>query len=132
MTRFFVGRTSDIPEGKMIHIQIDKKKKKDILIANVRGHYYATSNICTHQGAKLHEGQLKDNELICPWHGARWDVTTGRMIIFPEKLKSLRKFKVIVENDNLYLEDQVIRGYYIIEEIICFLCRLVRNPTQSS
>ena len=132
MTRVFVGRTLDIPEGKMIHMQIDKKKKKDILIANVRGHYYATSNICTHQGAKLHEGQLKDNELICPWHGARWDVTTGRMIIFPEKLKSLRKFKVIVENDNLYLEDQVIRGYYIIEEIICFLRRLVRNPTQSS
>lgn len=104
MTRVFVGRTTDIPEGKMIHMQIDNKKK-DILIANIRGHYYATSNICTHEGAELHEGELKNNyELVCPWHGARWDVTTGRMIMFPEKLKSLRKFKVIVENDNLYVE----------------------------
>jgi 3-phenylpropionate/trans-cinnamate dioxygenase ferredoxin component len=60
MTRVFVGKTSDIPEGKIIHIQIDKKKK-DILIANVRGRYYATSNICTHEGAKLHEGKTTMN-----------------------------------------------------------------------
>ena len=70
--------------------------------------------------------------MICPWHGARWDVTTGKMILFPKKLKSLSKFKVIVENDNLYLEDQVIRDYCIMKEIICFLRRLVRNPTRSS
>lgn len=105
MARVFVGRTSDIPEGGILHIQIDKKKKKDILIANVRGRYYATSNICTHEGAKLHEGKLNNNELICPWHGARWDVTSGKMILFPEKLKPLRSFKVIVQNDDLYIED---------------------------
>ena len=103
MTRFFVGRTSDIPEGKMIHLQIDKKK--DILIANVGGNYYATSNICIHAGAKLHEGKLINNELICPWHGAQWDVTSGKMILFPQKLKSLRSFKVIVENDSVYVEE---------------------------
>jgi nitrite reductase/ring-hydroxylating ferredoxin subunit len=104
MTRVFVGRTSDIQEGGILHIQIDKKRK-DILIANVGGGYYATSNICTHEGAKLHEGKLNNNELICPWHGARWDVTSGKMILFPEKLKSLRSFKVIVQNDDLYIED---------------------------
>ena len=132
MTRVFVGRTLDIPEGKMIHMQIDKKRKMDILIANVRGRYYATSNICNHEGAKLHEGKLNNNELICPWHGARWDVTSGKVILFPEKLKSLHSFKVIVENDNLYVEDQVIRHYSIMKEMICFLSRLVRNPTRSS
>jgi 3-phenylpropionate/trans-cinnamate dioxygenase ferredoxin component len=103
MARLFVGKTSDIPEGKMIHIQI-YKKKKDILIANVGGRYYAVSNICTHEGAKLHEGKLNNNQLICPWHGARWDVTSGKMILFPEKLKSLTSFKVIIENDDLYIE----------------------------
>jgi len=100
MARLFVGKTSDIPEGKMIHIQIHKQKK-DILIANVGGRYYAVSNICTHEGAKLHEGKLNNNQLICPWHGARWDVTSGMMILFPEKLKSLTCFKVIIENDDL-------------------------------
>ena len=127
-----MGKTSDIEEGKMIHIEIGKKNnKKDALIANIRGRYYATSNICTHEGAKLHEGKLINNELICPWHAAKWDVTTGRMIRFPEKLKPLRKFNVIVENDNLYIEE-VVRGYRILKRISYVLHRLVRNPTRSS
>jgi nitrite reductase/ring-hydroxylating ferredoxin subunit len=47
MTRFFVGKTSDIPNGKIIHIMIDKKK--DILVVNIGGNYYAVSNICSHE-----------------------------------------------------------------------------------
>jgi nitrite reductase/ring-hydroxylating ferredoxin subunit len=102
MTRFFVGRTSDIPHGKIIHMMIDKKK--DILVANIRGKYYAVSNICTHEDARLHEGRLTGKELVCPWHGAKWDVTTGKLILFPEKLKSLRSFKVSIENESVYVE----------------------------
>ncbi|MFY9795012.1 MAG: Rieske 2Fe-2S domain-containing protein [Candidatus Nitrosopolaris sp.] len=101
-TRVFVAKTSDIPEGKMIHVRIDKKK--DILIANIAGNYYATNNICTHEGAKLHEGRLDGKEVTCPWHGAKWDVTTGKMILFPEKLKALVSFKLSLENGNVYVE----------------------------
>jgi 3-phenylpropionate/trans-cinnamate dioxygenase ferredoxin subunit len=103
VTRFFVGKASDIPNGKMIHLMIDKKK--DILVVNVRGIYYAISNICSHKGARLHEGRLDGKELICPWHGAKWDVTSGKMMLFPDKLKSLRSFKVSIENDNVYVEE---------------------------
>jgi hypothetical protein len=76
MTRDFVGKTSDIPEGKMIHIQIDKKER--------------------YSNCKCWRTVL--------WH-ARWDITSGKMmILFPEKLKSLRSFKVIVQNDNLCIK----------------------------
>src|SRR5215469_11007163 len=102
MTRFFVGKTSDITNGKIIHMMIDKKR--DILVVNIEGNNYAVSNICTHEGATLHEGRLTGKELVCPWHGAKWDVTTGKLILFPEKLKSLRSFKVSVENDTVYVE----------------------------
>jgi nitrite reductase/ring-hydroxylating ferredoxin subunit len=88
VTRLFVGKASDIPHGKMVHLMIDEKK--DILVVNIVGNYYATSNICSHEGARLHEGILKDEELRCQWHGAKWDVTTGKMTLFPGKLKSLR------------------------------------------
>lgn len=102
MTKVLVGRTSDIPDGKMVHLMIDKKK--DILVVKIEGNYYAISNVCTHEGARLHEGSLNGRELTCPWHGAKWDVTTGKMILFPEKLKSLRLFKVSVEVGNVYVE----------------------------
>ena len=79
-------------------------KKKDILVVNVGGNYYAISNISSHEGARLHEGRLNDKELICPWHGTKWDVTTRRLIAFPENLRSLHSFKVSIENDNVYVE----------------------------
>jgi nitrite reductase/ring-hydroxylating ferredoxin subunit len=103
VTKFFVGKASDIPNGKMIHLMIDKKK--DILVVNVSGIYYAISNTCSHKGARLHEGRLDGKELICPWHGAKWDVTSGKLVLFPDKLKSLRSFKVSIENDNVYVEE---------------------------
>jgi len=103
VTRLFVGKATDIPDGKIIHLMIDKKK--DILVVNIRGNYYAVSNICTHEEARLHEGRLSGKELVCPWHGAKWDVTSGKLIMFPEKLKSLHSFKVSIENDSVYVEE---------------------------
>jgi nitrite reductase/ring-hydroxylating ferredoxin subunit len=102
MTKFFVGKVSDIPHGKIVHMMIDKKK--DILVVNIGGNYHAVSNLCSHEGLRLHEGRLTGKELICPWHGAKWDVTTGKLVLFPEKLKSLRSFKVSIENDSVYVE----------------------------
>jgi nitrite reductase/ring-hydroxylating ferredoxin subunit len=63
MARVFVGRTSDIPEGKMIHIKVNERK--DILVANVGGNYYDINNTYSHAGAKLHEGKLNDKEFTC-------------------------------------------------------------------
>ena len=102
MTRLFVGKASDIPDGQIIHLMIDKKK--DILVVNIGGNYYAVSNICSHEGARLHEGRLSGKELVCPWHGAKWDVTSGKLIMFPEKLKSLHLFKVSIEKDSVYVD----------------------------
>jgi nitrite reductase/ring-hydroxylating ferredoxin subunit len=101
MAKVVVGKTTDIPEGKLTHITA---AGKEILVTNVKGSYYAMSNICNHAGAELHEGELKGNELTCPWHGAKWDVTTGDLIWFPQKLKPEESFKVQVEDGTVYVE----------------------------
>ena len=64
MSIFLVGKISDITEGKMIALSIDKKK--EILVVNTGNKCYAISNICTHKGARLDEGKLNDKQLICP------------------------------------------------------------------
>src|SRR5918994_8020412 len=101
MTKFLVDKAANIPEGKLKNITA---AGKEIVIANVNGEYYAINNICTHAGAELHEGVLEGNELVCPWHGAKWNVTTGSLIWFPQKLKPEESFKVSVENDTVYVE----------------------------
>lgn len=101
MARIMVGKVSEIGEGQMTHVTA---AGKEILVANVGGTYYATGNTCTHAGAELHEGTLDGKELTCPWHGSKWDITTGTMTWFPQKLRELGSYKVAVENDMVYVE----------------------------
>jgi 3-phenylpropionate/trans-cinnamate dioxygenase ferredoxin subunit len=45
---------------------------------------FAVSNVCRHQFAKLGQGQVRDGCLECPWHRARYDVTSGEMVSGPK------------------------------------------------
>ena len=101
MARVVVGKTSDIEEGKLVHITASGK---ELVVTKLDGNYYAIDNICTHAGAELHEGELNGKELICPWHRAKWDITTGNLIWFPQKLQQLGNYKVTIENDTMYVE----------------------------
>ena len=101
MAKVVVGTTSDIEEGKLVHITASGK---ELVVTKLDGNYYAIDNICTHAGAELHEGELSNSELTCPWHGAKWDIKTGSLISFPQKLKPLQSHSVSVENDTLFIE----------------------------
>ena len=46
-------------------------------LSGVSGTVYAVDNACPHRGGPLGEGELQGRVLTCPWHGWRWDVTTG-------------------------------------------------------
>ena len=51
---------------------------KQIALFNVDGTFYAIGGTCTHRGGPLAEGSLEGTTLTCPWHGATFDVRTGR------------------------------------------------------
>ena len=101
MAKVVVGKTSQVQDGKLMHITAGGK---EIVVTKLDGNYYAMDNVCSHAGADLHEGELSNNELICPWHGAKWDIKTGNLISFPQKLKPLQSHKILIENDTLYIE----------------------------
>ena len=99
--RVLVGKRSDIQEGKFTSVTVGGK---EILVANIQGSYFATGNICTHEGAELHEGELHDKQLIYPWHGARWDLTTEQLIWFHELLESIGSYRIVIEGDTLFVD----------------------------
>ena len=101
MAKVVVGKTSDIEEGKLVHITAGGK---ELVVTKLEGNYYAIDDICTHAGAELHEGELNNSELTCPWHGAKWDIKTGNLISFPQKLKPLQSHKISIEKDTLFIE----------------------------
>ena len=81
MPRFVaVAEAADIPPGAKRVVEIDGVV---IVVANVAGEFYAVEDVCTHDGGPLGEGALRGCELICPRHGARFDVRTGAALSMP-------------------------------------------------
>ena len=70
---FTVCKTSAIPVRGGKTFSVGGKK---ILITQPKaGTFKAFVAICTHQGGAL--SGAKNNEIVCPLHGARFDATTG-------------------------------------------------------
>src|SRR2546425_2079684 len=54
-------------------------------VGNANGELFAVTRRCRHLYADLANGRLdKDGCLVCPWHGSKYDVKTGRMVRGPQ------------------------------------------------
>ena len=71
-----VASTSEVPEGGIKKVMLGGQQ---LLLANVKGKFYAIGNVCTHVGGPLDKGRLEGHEVECPLHGSRFDVTTGQV-----------------------------------------------------
>lgn len=76
MTEFIeVAHLNDLPTGSMRAVTVGQE---EVLLANVGGKIHAMNNRCGHMNAPLSEGVLQGNTVVCPFHSARFDVTTGQ------------------------------------------------------
>ena len=91
-----VAKTTDVQPGQMKSFQANGRA---ILIANWQGTYFATQDLCTHDGGILGDGELIDGEIECPRHGAHFDLKTGRPTM-PAVLP-IKTFFVKVEGDEI-------------------------------
>lgn len=52
---------------------------------NADNELFAVTRRCRHLYADLANGRIgRDGCLVCPWHGSRYDVQTGRMVRGPQ------------------------------------------------
>ena len=64
----------DLPPGSCRTVDAGSRQ---IAIANLEGEIHALDNTCPHAGGPLGEGTIEGQDLICPWHGWRFDLTSG-------------------------------------------------------
>jgi len=67
------------------------------------GNYYAVEAWCSHQKVSLMNGDLDDYELMCPLHGACFDVRTGKHLSLPA-VKPIASYPVKLEGDRVLIE----------------------------
>jgi len=77
-----IGRLGDFAAGSMKKASI---RDEHILVANIDGRIYAITDTCTHRGCSLSEGRLEGDEVVCPCHGGRFDLRTGKVVAPPPK-----------------------------------------------
>lgn len=54
----------------------------DLVVARLRSGFVVSKDLCIHRGAPLSEGWVKDDCLVCPYHGYRFD-ETGKCVLVP-------------------------------------------------
>lgn len=95
-----VADTKDIQPSRMKEVEVNSEK---VCLANVEGKYYAIGNVCTHLGGPLAQGKLEGYKVQCPWHGSRFDITTGK-VVRPPATRSEPTYEIKIENDNILLK----------------------------
>ena len=64
----------EVPQGRMHGVEIGGR---DLMICHSRDGWFALDNVCTHAYARMHEGRLRGCRIICPLHGASFDIRDG-------------------------------------------------------
>jgi nitrite reductase/ring-hydroxylating ferredoxin subunit len=95
-----IALKEEIPEGTMKSVII---KGVSILIARVKGYFYAIENECTHAGVGLANGTLEGKIVTCPRAGSQFDITSGARLRGPA-MRRVKTYKVKIEGRDVKVE----------------------------
>lgn len=95
-----VAKVSELPDGSMKQVAVEGG---DILLTNVRGTISALGAFCTHYNARLENGILSGDQIICHSHQACFCAKSGDLKE-PPALNALPKFEAEVRGDDVVVK----------------------------
>ena len=112
MSRHVICRVDELPPGQHRIVSV---QGRSIGVYNVNGTFHALLNRCPHRAAPLCQGvvtglitspavyqreMIRDGEIVrCPWHGWEFDITDGRSVFNPHRVRA-RSYEVFVEAED--------------------------------
>lgn len=93
-----VAALSELPRGQKRVVAYDDE---EVGLINLDGTIYAVANICTHDDGPLLNGQIDGKHIVCPRHGARFNLETGAPT-FPA-FSPLPRFNVKLDGDDILI-----------------------------
>lgn len=92
-----VARADEIAPGAMKRVIVDGHA---VALVNAGGEFFAIDDTCSHEEASLSSGTLSGEVVVCPKHGARFNVKSGRVLSLPA-VRSVAVYPVRVEGGDV-------------------------------
>ena len=89
-----------IQEGSAILVRV---KGDEIAVFRHEGQLHAIQNICPHEGGQLCKGWIEEGEVVCPFHGYKFNLKTGACST-DAKLKA-KIFNLVADGDGYSITD---------------------------
>ena len=99
MSEHRVAALSEIAPGTTKRVEL---AGMSMLLCNVDGSVYAIEDVCTHDGGPLDQGELEGACVVCPRHGATFDVRNGAPTM--PAVMPVATFPVDLRGDDVYVE----------------------------
>jgi 3-phenylpropionate/trans-cinnamate dioxygenase ferredoxin component len=94
-----VASVGDLPGRGLLAVEAEEQKI--VLVAMGDGAYYALQDRCSHADFPLSDGELLDGDrLECQYHGAKFDVPSGRAVALPA-IRPVKTYEVRVDGDDI-------------------------------
>ena len=75
-----IAPASELPSGERMFVDVGDAP---IVIFNIAGQLFAIGDVCTHDDGPLGDGDIESFNVVCPRHGAEFDVRTGKAVAMP-------------------------------------------------
>lgn len=95
-----VAAEADLPPNSLLSIDVGLDHK--VCLAHADGRVYAFRDNCTHRDFPLSAGEIDDGTIECTWHGARFDMASGRATRLPA-IKPVQTYEVRVEDGGIFI-----------------------------
>lgn len=94
-----IAPASELPNGERLFVEI---ADRSVVVLNIAGQLFAIGDVCTHDDGPVGDGDLDGYNIICPRHGAEFDVRTGKVMKMPAVV-DIPAYPVQVRDGNIYL-----------------------------
>lgn len=97
-----VATAKEIGEGEVLAAEACGKA---VCLARADDVIYAFADNCSHRDFPLSQGELDpdDCSITCEWHGARFDIRTGKALALPAT-KPIPVYPCRVEGDDIFVD----------------------------
>ena len=94
-----IAPASELPNGQRLFVEV---ADRPLVIFNIAGQFFAIGDVCTHDDGPLGDGEIEGFNIVCPRHGADFDVRTGKVMQMPAVV-DIPAYPIQVREGNIFI-----------------------------